>query len=118
MDKPIRSKTTPPPPSALDVLRPLSENGSFPNSGAIASKVREQKQKQVADSKSTGGTAGAANDPAPKKSDATTPKARAEIGSPRSMMTSVQRRTETVAQMYDIDEKGGRTWRRLIIEYR
>ncbi|KAJ5833837.1 hypothetical protein N7474_002148 [Penicillium riverlandense] len=116
MDKPRRLKTTPPPPSALNVLRPLSENGSFPSSGAIAAKVREQKQ--IADSKLTAGTTSTVKDPAQKKSDASTAKTRADTGfSMSTPTTSVQRRTETVAQMYDIDEKGGRTWRRLIVEY-
>ncbi|KAJ5618903.1 hypothetical protein N7510_002887 [Penicillium lagena] len=104
-----RFKTTPPPPSALNVLRPLSEISSFPSSGAIAAKVREQKQKQTADSKLSG------DDSAQKKSDAPTSKT---LGSSMpTTTTSVQRRSETVAQMYDNDEKGGRTWQRLIVEY-
>ncbi|CAL5871710.1 uncharacterized protein PFLUO_LOCUS5963 [Penicillium psychrofluorescens] len=118
MDKPRRFKTTPPPTSALNVLRPLSENSSFPSSGAIAAKVHEQKQKQVAGSKSTEGSTSTASDPRQKKSDAPAPKTRADIGFLMpTTTTSVQKRTETVAQMYDIDEKGGRTWQRLIVEY-
>ncbi|KAJ5578292.1 uncharacterized protein N7459_007256 [Penicillium hispanicum] len=96
------NSTTPPGASACDVLQPLSSNGNFPSSGAVAARAREQMQNPASSPAAMGspvatqtpsGSAGEANEPAVK-------------------------RTESVQQMREVDDEGVRTWRRLIVEYR
>ncbi|KAJ5167024.1 uncharacterized protein N7482_005805 [Penicillium canariense] len=93
--------TVPPPASACDVLRPLSQSGAFPSSGAVAARAREQMQ------------AGKASPSSPETSATQTrsTEASSEAGGP------VQRHSELVQQMCEVDADGVRTWRRLIVEY-
>ena len=89
---------SPPPASAMDVLKPLSQGGNFPSSGTVAARAREQMQ----------------NASSPLSSPSSSP------GTPKSespQQGSVQKRSETVQTMYEKDDNGGRTFRRLIVEY-
>lgn len=95
---PCPSLTKPPPASATEVLEPLSRDGSIPNSGTVAAKAREQ----VHSAKSSG----------PSKADS---KSRLEGGIEGN--GSVQKRSESVQQMREVDADGVRTWKRLIVEY-
>ncbi|KAJ5091535.1 hypothetical protein NUU61_006405 [Penicillium alfredii] len=111
MDKKSQDKPTEgsPPTSASDVLRPLSQHAAFPNSGSVATKAREQRHSPgpSAHSSNTTGTGPRANSPSvshPVSHDTAT--------------TSVQKRSESVQQMHEVDADGVRTWRRLIVEYR
>ena len=87
---------SPPLPSAVDVLKPLSQGGNFPSSGTVAARAREQVQSASPSSLSSPGT---------PKSDS------------MQLEGSVQKRSETVQTMYEKDDNGGRTFRRLIVEY-
>lgn len=91
-----------PSPSASDILKPLSWNGTFPSSGAVAAMAREQMQKAGSGSGSPG--ASEAEDPT-----------RSEAGNEAS--GSVQSRSESVQQIHEGDTGGVQTWRRLIVEY-
>ncbi|KAJ5682479.1 hypothetical protein N7462_005644 [Penicillium macrosclerotiorum] len=93
-----KSSTSPPPASACDVLKPLSANGTFPSSGAVAARAREQMQAAASSPSSTG---------SPRSSDAGS-----EATGP------VQKRSQSVQQMREVDANGVRTWRRLVVEYR
>lgn len=94
---------SPPPASACDVLRPLSQSSSWPSSGSIAAKVREQKQKQAAVEQSQSPSINAPESTLKTHTDTTT-----------EMTDSAQRRSETVLQM---NVGGVRTWRRLVAQY-
>ncbi|KAJ5676957.1 uncharacterized protein N7477_002590 [Penicillium maclennaniae] len=87
-------------PSACDILIPLSRNGTFPSSGAVAAMAREQMQNADACS--------------PGASKAEIPTQDEQSDSEAS--GSVQRR-ESAQQMQEADTSGVRTWRRLIVEY-
>lgn len=87
-------------PSACDVLTPLSRNGNFPSSGAVAAMAREQMQNAGAGSSPSG----------PSKAE--DPTRCEEI----QASGSVQRRSESVHQMHEADANGMRTWKRLIVE--
>lgn len=93
-----QSSTRPPPASATEALEPLSRGGSVPNSGAVAAKAREQMH--------------SAKSLETSKSD---PKARLEDGTEGN--GSVQKRSESVQQMREVDGDGVRVWKRLIVEY-
>lgn len=99
------STFSPPPPpsvSACDVLKPLSQNGNFPSSGAVAARAREQMENSGNNSPSTAATV------------ATQPRSGSEGDAATG---SVQRRNESVQQMREVDVNGVRTWRRLVVEY-
>lgn len=103
------SSTLPPSATACDVLKPLSQNGNFPSSGAVAKKVREQMQMQM---QKNGNSLSASSAP-----NATQPRSGSETHSTPSATASVQRRSESVQQMRELDGEGIRTWRRLVVEY-
>ncbi|KAJ5082459.1 hypothetical protein N7532_011502 [Penicillium argentinense] len=95
------NSTSPPATSACDVLKPLSQNGNFPSSGAVAARAREQMQNGGKSSPS--GSPAAATQPRSETAgDSTGP---------------VQKRSESVQQMREVDVNGVRTWRRLVVEY-
>ncbi|OQE14478.1 hypothetical protein PENSTE_c035G04835 [Penicillium steckii] len=98
------STTSPPSATACDVLKPLSQNGNFPNSGAVANKAREQMAKN--------GNSSPASSAAQPRSGSETQSTPSASGT-----ASVQRRSESVQQMRQVDGDGVRTWRRLVVEY-
>ncbi|KAJ5188288.1 hypothetical protein N7491_004612 [Penicillium cf. griseofulvum] len=77
-------------PSACDILQPLSHTSLLPSSGALAAQVREQQRERSAID--------------------------ASASSPET--GEVQKRNESIQQMYDEDAEGGRTWKRVVVEYR
>ncbi|KAJ5126983.1 hypothetical protein N7448_007762 [Penicillium atrosanguineum] len=86
-------------PSACEILTPLSRNGTFPSSGAVAAIARQQMQNAGASSPGT---------------------SKAEIPDQCEQTEasgSVQRSNESVQQVHEVDTSGARTWRRLIVEY-
>lgn len=98
MEKATKSDS-PPPASAMDVLKPLSLGGNFPSSGAVAARAREQMQMQM-------------------QSNASSPAS----GTPKEAQQTSDgggklKRTETVQTVYEKDGDGGRTFRRLVVEY-
>lgn len=101
-----KGNTSPPtsiaplPASACEVLKPLSQSGAFPSSGAVAARAREQMQ--------TGKASPSSPAPSPVL-------AGAEDSSPAG--GSVQKRSESVQQMHKVDADGVRTWRRVVTEY-
>ncbi|KAJ6109318.1 hypothetical protein N7486_001552 [Penicillium sp. IBT 16267x] len=102
MEKAKASFDSPPPASAMDVLKPLSLGGTFPSSGAVAARAREQmqmQQRQNASSPASG-----------------TPKLEAQQTSDGGR-NGLQKRNETVQTVYEKDADGGRTFRRLVVEY-
>ncbi|KAJ5729109.1 uncharacterized protein N7483_003617 [Penicillium malachiteum] len=99
MEKGLANSDSPPPASAVDVLRPLSHGGHFPSSGAVAARIREQMQLQNASS----------SPPSSPLSSPETPKS--DTHGP------VQKRNETAQTMFEKDDDGARTFRRLIVEY-
>lgn len=103
--------TSPPPPpaSACDVLKPLSQSGAFPSSGAVAARAREQMQTGKA-SPSSPGTS-------PSPSSSPNPALKELEGGDNLLDGSVQKRSEMVQQMREVDVEGVRTWRRVVIEY-
>ncbi|KAJ6120729.1 hypothetical protein N7523_005009 [Penicillium sp. IBT 18751x] len=88
-------------PSACDILIPLSRNGTFPSSGAVAALAREQMQNADACS------------PGTSKAEIPT---QGEQSEQSEASGSVQRR-ESAQQIQEADTSGVRTWRRLIVEY-
>lgn len=92
------SSTKPPPASATEVLEPLSRDGSVPTSGAVAARAREQRH-----------SAG------PLRASNSDPKTRS--GGVIEGNCSVQKCSESVQQMREVDGEGVRTWKRLIVEY-
>jgi hypothetical protein len=103
---------SPPPATACDVLKPLSQSGAFPSSGAVAARARELMQMQP----------GKASPSSPEM-DATVMAmvmARAlgetEEGSSETC-GSVQKRSESAREMREVDGDGLRTWRRVVTEY-
>ena len=99
--KPPTASTSPPGSSACDILKPLSQNSSFPSSGTVAAKAREQMQ--------------TADSPTSTSSPVAT---QSFSGSSDETREPTHRRTESVQQMRDVDAEGERSWRRLIVEYR
>ncbi|KXG49131.1 uncharacterized protein PGRI_030010 [Penicillium griseofulvum] len=78
-------------PSACDILQPLSHTSLLPSSGTLAAQVREQQSQRAAiDASSTSSP---------------------ETG-------EVQKRNESIQQMCEEDAEGGRTWKRVVVEYR
>lgn len=86
-------------PSACDILTPLSRNGTFPSSGAVAAMAREQMQNAGACSPGT------SNAEIPTQCE------------PNEASGPVQRCDESAQQIHQADTSGVRTWRRLIVEY-
>ncbi|KAJ5161618.1 hypothetical protein N7492_007010 [Penicillium capsulatum] len=101
MEKAKSTNESPPGATACDVLKPLSSNGTFPSSGAVAARAREQMASVANSSNSTSQTTQAGS-PSPASSNAT---------------AAVQKRSETVQQLREEDADGVRTWQRLIVEY-
>lgn len=99
------SNSTPPSPSACDVLKPLSGDSGLPSSGEIAAKVREQGDQPGKEVGTTG---------SPKVTEANSI---SHSGSRTEVPSSVQKRSESVQQMHEIDADGVRTWKRVIVEY-
>lgn len=100
------TSTSPPPASACDVLKPLSQSGAFPSSGAVAARARELMQMQV--QLQTG------------KASPSSPGLRAmEVMGSREggIGGSVQKRSESVQEMREVDGDELRIWRRVMIEY-
>lgn len=89
-------------PSASDILKPLSRNGTFPSSGAVAAMAREQMQKAGS---------GTASSRASEAEIST----RSEAGNEAS--GSVQSRSESVQQIHEMDTSGVQSWRRWIDKY-
>lgn len=95
-----------PPSTARDVLRPLSQTSSFPSSGSIVAAMHEQKQSAPGN---------AVNDrPSESSGSSQSP---TDAATSETTGSSVQKRSEVVQQMRDVDDEGVRTWRRLIVEY-
>lgn len=88
--------------SACDVLKPLSKNGGFPSSGAVAAKARELQQGNA-------GSPSPGSSPASSNSDTASRSASSD--------SPVQKRSETVLPMGKREGEGVRTWRRMIVEY-
>lgn len=100
--KSIFPSTTMPSASACDILKPLSQNGNFPNSGAVAAKAREQMQRSSASSPTATVSLGTTQIPSSSASETN---------------GTTHTPTKTVQQMHDVDAEGVRTWQRLIVEY-
>ncbi|OQE41230.1 hypothetical protein PENCOP_c005G03809 [Penicillium coprophilum] len=83
-------------PSACDILQPLSHTSLLPSSGTLAAQVREQQNERSAIDASS-----------PTSSKASSLDAAEEV----------QKRNESIQQMCDEDAEGGRTWKRVVIEY-
>lgn len=92
------SSTKPPPACATEALEPLSRDGSVPSSGTVAAKAREQIHSAEASRTSN---------PDPNS------RSRGVIEG----NGSVQKRSESVQQMREVDADGVRMWKRLIVEY-
>jgi hypothetical protein len=84
------------PASACDILRPLSQSGPFPSSGALAAQAREQQ------SASSNFGMDAMTSP--------------RTASPE-MMGPAQKCNESIQQMREEDAEGVRTWKRVVVEY-
>ncbi|KAJ5301359.1 hypothetical protein N7508_006222 [Penicillium antarcticum] len=84
------------PASACDILRPLSQSGPFPSSGALAAQAREQQNVNSS----------------LEIDDITSPSAT----SPETMGRA-QKCNESVQQMREEDAEGVRTWKRVVVEY-
>ena len=85
------------PPSACDILQPLSHTSLLPSSGALAAQAREQQSERLASTASR-----------PTSSESFSSEAGEEV----------QKRNETTQQMCDEDDEGVRTWKRVVVEYR
>jgi len=109
------SSTLPPSATACDVLKPLSQNGNFPSSGAVANKVREQMQMQMQKNGNSLPASSAPNATQPRSGSGI--ESGSDTQSTPSATASVQRRSESVQQMREVDGDGVRTWRRLVVEY-
>lgn len=104
MEKAQSTSQSPPPATACDVLEPLSSNGAFPTSGAVAARAHQQMA-------SAGNTSNSnANSPPAQTSSPS------QAGSDATK--TVQKRSETIQQLHEEDADGVRTWRRLIVEYK
>lgn len=102
----------PPPATACDVLKPLSQSGAFPSSGAVAARARELMQMQT----------GKASPSSPGIDDTVMAKVMARAlgeseGGSSETCGSVQKRGESVLEMREVDGDGVRTWRRVVAEY-
>lgn len=97
---------TTPPSSARDVLKPLSRDGTLQSSGALAAKAGSE----MRSAEKTTGTTGSS---VIAKADSQTEGEGRIEGS-----GSVQKCSESVQQMREVDAEGVRTWKRLIVEYR
>ncbi|KAJ5588428.1 hypothetical protein N7537_011106 [Penicillium hordei] len=84
------------PPSACDILQPLSHTSFLPSSGALAAQAREQQSERLALAESS-----------PTSSKASSSGAAEEV----------QKRNETIQQMCEEDDEGVRTWKRVVVEY-
>ncbi|KAJ5382423.1 hypothetical protein N7517_000334 [Penicillium concentricum] len=79
-------------PSACDILQPLSHTSLLPSSGTLAAQAREQQsERSVIEASSPPSSPGAGEE--------------------------VQKRNESIQQMSDEDAEGGRTWKRVVVEY-
>lgn len=85
------------PPSACDILQPLSHTSLLPSSGDLAAQAREQQSVKSASAPSS-----------PASSKASSPDAGEEV----------QKRSESTQQMCEEDAEGLRTWKRVVVEYR
>ncbi|KAJ5915702.1 hypothetical protein N7466_011635 [Penicillium verhagenii] len=104
---------SPPPASALHVLKPLSLCGTFPSSGAVAARAREQMQMHM---QTSSGLALALGDsPGMPELEAHPHPHQASDGGENGLQ--LQRRSGMVQTMYETDETGARTFRRLVVEY-
>ncbi|KAJ5493843.1 hypothetical protein N7463_009930 [Penicillium fimorum] len=83
-------------PSACDILQPLSHTSLLPSSGTLAAQAREQQSERSAIEARIS-----------TFSKASSPDAGEEV----------QKRNESVLQMSDEDVEGGRTWKRVVVEY-
>ncbi|KAF7717455.1 Uncharacterized protein PECH_000497 [Penicillium ucsense] len=99
------SRETLPLPSACDILKPLSQDGVFPSSGAVAAQALKLKATEKASPSS------------PQPETETSPPARMEPDLSHEIGSSLQERSEVVQQMCEEDQNGVRTWRRLVMEY-
>ncbi|KAF7517876.1 hypothetical protein PCG10_000775 [Penicillium crustosum] len=84
------------PPSACDILQPLSHTCLLPSSGALAAQAREQQSGRLAATASCPTSLEASSDAGEE----------------------VQKRNETIQQMCDEDDEGVRSWKRVVVEYR
>lgn len=84
------------PASACDILRPLSQSGPFPSSGALAAQAREQKS--VSSNFGMDGTTSSST-------------------ASSETMGLAQKCNESVQQMREEDSEGVRTWKRVVVEY-
>ncbi|KAJ5950471.1 uncharacterized protein N7479_008884 [Penicillium vulpinum] len=84
------------PRSACDILQPLSHTSLLPSSGALAAQAREQQSERSAMDVNS-----------PTSSKASSPVSGDEV----------QKRNESTQQMRDDDAEGGRTWKRVVVEY-
>ncbi|KAJ5450689.1 uncharacterized protein N7458_007138 [Penicillium daleae] len=103
------TSTSPPPASACDVLKPLSQSGVFPSSGAVAARARELMQMQMQMQMQTGKAS--PSSPGLRAMELMGSRASSGIGG------SVQKRSESVQEMREVDGDGVRTWRRVVTEY-
>ncbi|KAJ5938014.1 hypothetical protein N7454_004356 [Penicillium verhagenii] len=106
---------SPPPASALHVLKPLSLCGTFPSSGAVAARAREQMQIQMHMQCSSGLGLGLGDSPGTPELEAHPLPHQASDGGENALQ--LQRRSGMVQTMYETDETGARTFRRLVVEY-
>ncbi|KAJ5826795.1 hypothetical protein N7447_003558 [Penicillium robsamsonii] len=83
-------------PSACDILQPLSHTSLLPSSGTLAAQARQLQSE---------GSAIEASSPAFPQ--ASLPASGEEV----------QKRNESVQQMSEEDVEGGRTWKRVVVEY-
>lgn len=124
------ANTSPPPPSsACDVLKPLSQSGAFPSSGAVAARARElmQMQMQMQTGKASpsspgmigGGSAMMEAEVAEETEEGGSRRSSGSSSSGGEDGGSVQKRGELVQQMREVDGDGNevRTWRRVVTEY-
>ncbi|KAJ5561672.1 hypothetical protein N7535_003866 [Penicillium sp. DV-2018c] len=80
------------PLSACDILRPLSHTSRLPSSGVLAEQAREEQSRCLASGESVVSCAGGSD--------------------------SVRKSNALTGQMYEEGVGGGRTWKRVVVEYR
>ncbi|EPS25212.1 hypothetical protein PDE_00144 [Penicillium oxalicum 114-2] len=91
----------PPLPSARDILRPLSQDGIFLSSGAVAAQALKLMQ----------------TDKASPSSPETSPPLHLGSDQRDQIGATVQKCSEVVQQICEKDGDGVRTWRRVVMEY-
>ncbi|KAJ5852446.1 uncharacterized protein N7529_011831 [Penicillium soppii] len=96
METGVPALQDPPPFSACDILRPLSQTSPFPNSGTLAA-IAMQRQNEISITTS--------NNPLTETS-------MPEAGA------IVQKCDKLVQKMHEEGSEGVRTWKRVIVEYR